>query len=47
MWKTEEKDTKSQKIGKNGSKQDLRIPWTDPGFEFSRANTVDICTEML
>ena len=41
---------KRHKISKNRLKW-LKIgftyPITDPNFEFSGANTVDICTEML
>ena len=40
-WKTKKKDKKSQKIGKNCTKQGLRTPCyplTDPDFEFSHGN---------
>ena len=37
-WKTEEKDKKFQKIGKNGVKIEFTYPLTDPDFEFSQGN---------
>ena len=43
-WKTEEKDKKTQKIGKNGSISGLWTPWnplTDPKLEFSQGNNCE------
>ena len=51
MWKTKEKDTKSQKIRKMAQNRvyippELN-PLTNPDFEFSQGKTVNICTRIL